>query len=968
MARHFLFMAHADYGHVLPTLAVVTELIRRGNRVSYLIADDLAGIVEETGASALRYESRYAKADFRLSAHDPLYTLSILLDESEAMLEALDGHLAADGALAGDIPDLIVYDIGVLHAGRILARKLKQPATQLVPMFVSNANFSYLNAIYNSDGEEQALPRWVDDMLARIGNLARSHGVDVEPAELWWEIPDFSVVDIPRSFQFVGDTFDERFAFVGPCLGERDFLGEWQPPASGLPVMLVSFGVLYNQHPGFFQMCVKAFTDVPWHVVITVADGMDPADLGPLPPNIEVHRWVPHVKVLQHASVAVTHGGMGTVMEALHSGCSLVVVPTSNIDALTARRIEELGLGRVIPPEEVTGELLVQAVFDVAEDEDDPAAYGGDAAGSARGGRHRAGRRRTREVPAADALMGESLEFRIMGSLGVLGQGEELRIGGPRERAILASLVLNANRVVGVDRLIEAVWGGFAPQSARGQIAICVSRLRRALEDRGGRRRGPGAGDHDLQPRLPAEDGTRSGSTGCGSTAWWHRPATRRPAGDREGAIILLRDALALWRGTPFEDIHSMRYEAARLRESRLEVIESCLELELELGNHLRVIAELVPVVEEYPLRERARAQLMLAQYRSGRRAESLRTYQEGRRHLVEQVGLEPGPELRRLHDQILRDESALMRVTVTERAEEFVIPSQLPPQALPFTGRTAELAVLDDALRSCAEASTPGTVVVTGLGGFGKTALALRWAYRRIDRFPDGQLFADLQGTDGASAPAPGVVADRFLRALGVPGSAIPDDLSEKLALYRSRTARRRLLVVLDNARDSAQVIPLLPGGAHCRVIVTSRDPLDEFVARQGAHRSSSGRWDSRSPGRWRSCSSARPGGGRAADDDQARGQLLRLPADPADGGGACSARSPGPGRWPGARPLISTSSPETGSGPVTTWPGWCPGRRPARSPRPPRWWTASRRDRRGGRVRRRRRPRRTPPPTSVR
>ncbi|WP_433376200.1 BTAD domain-containing putative transcriptional regulator [Streptosporangium sp. CA-115845] len=426
--------------------------------------------------------------------------------------------------------------------------------------------------------------------------------------------------------------------------------------------------------------------------------------------------------------------------------------------------------------------------------------------------------------------MDEPLEFRIMGPLGVFRKGEELRIGGPRERAILASLVLNAGRVVGVDRLIEAVWGGHAPQSARGQIAICVSRLRRALGDRADDIMTSSPG-YLLRAAPEQIDRLRFDDLVA-------RARRQAAGGDREGAIAMLRDALSLWRGTPFEDIHSMRYDAARLRESRLEAIEACLELELELGNHLKVIAELVPVVEEHPLRERARAQLMVAQYRSGRRAESLRTYQEGRRHLVEQVGLEPGPELRRLHDQILRDESALMEVSGVRRAEEFVIPSQLPPQALPFTGRAAELAVLDDALRFSPEATGPGTVVVTGLGGFGKTALALRWAHRGIAQFPDGQLFADLQGDEGATALAPGVVADRFLRALGVAGHLIPEDLSEKLALYRSRTARRRLLVVLDNARDSAQVIPLLPGGAHCRVIVTSRDPLDEFVARQGAHR----------------------------------------------------------------------------------------------------------------------------------
>jgi MGT family glycosyltransferase len=363
MAKHFLFMVHPDHGHVIPNLAVVTELVRRGNRVSYLTGDMMVGIVEEAGATALRYDSKYRDSNFLNLARDPLYLLSVLLDESADMLTALESYPA------DDLPDMIVYDTSILYAGRILARKWNRPATQLIPMFASNANFSYLNAIYNSDGAEQSIPDWVDDMFAQISALSNAHGVDVPPAELWWEIQDFSIINMPRSFQYVGDSFDERFAFVGPCLGERNFLGEWQPPASGLPVALVSFGAVFNEYPDFFQMCVRTFTDVPWHVVITVADGMDPADLGPLPPNIEAHRWVPHYKVLQHASVAITHGGMGTVMEALHSGCPMVVVPTSSIDAVAARRIEELNLGRAIPPEEVTGELLLQAVLEVAGSE-----------------------------------------------------------------------------------------------------------------------------------------------------------------------------------------------------------------------------------------------------------------------------------------------------------------------------------------------------------------------------------------------------------------------------------------------------------------------------------------------------------------------------------------------------------------------------------------------------------------------
>ncbi|UVS76696.1 BTAD domain-containing putative transcriptional regulator [Actinokineospora sp. UTMC 2448] len=387
----------------------------------------------------------------------------------------------------------------------------------------------------------------------------------------------------------------------------------------------------------------------------------------------------------------------------------------------------------------------------------------------------------------------------ILGPVRVLGGDVHI---GPRERAVLARLVLDANRVVSVDRLIDAVWQGSPPASARGQVAILVSRLRRSVPQV------ITTASPGYVIRLSDDD------------ADWCRfnalVARSRACGDRMGAVALLREALALWRGVPFEDVPGLRAESARLQSARLDAAEACAELELELGLHDRVGKELAALVAEHPLRERARAQLMVAHYRSGRRAEALRVYQDARRALVEQIGLEPGPQLRVVHDQILRD--ALPSPVPVET------PSQLPRQPLPFAGRVAETAFLDEALSDGVDA--PGAVVVCGPSEVGKTALALRWAHQRLDRFPDGQLYADLA--------AGGPVLDRFLRALGV--RAIPDDPGEKVALYRSSVARRRMLVLLDNASDSAQVAALLPGGPHCRVIVTSREPLDEFEARFGA------------------------------------------------------------------------------------------------------------------------------------
>ncbi|MGI5274480.1 BTAD domain-containing putative transcriptional regulator [Nonomuraea sp. CA-218870] len=411
---------------------------------------------------------------------------------------------------------------------------------------------------------------------------------------------------------------------------------------------------------------------------------------------------------------------------------------------------------------------------------------------------------------------GPAFEFRVLGPLRVFKDGAELPMGANRELAILACLLLNANRVISVERLVEAVWAGSAPRSAWRQVAICVSRLRRRL----------GAGLIETSSPgylLRAADDSIDWLRFTSMVA----RARELAAGDRERAVLLLREALALWSGSPFEHFSGLRYEVARMAEWRLEALETCLELEIELGRHHQVIPELLALVAESPFRERVRAQLMLAQYRAGRRADALRTYQETRRFLLEQIGLEPGPALRRLHEQILRDETALMP---RPPAPAPVVPCQLPPQVLPFVGRAGELAFLDAALRPDPEVAVAGTMVVSGPLGVGKTTLTLRWAHTRIDWFPDGQLFADLAGIEI------GAVLDRFLRALGE--RDIPADRAEKLALYRSRTARRRMLVVLDNARDGDEVASLLPGGAGCRVVVTSADPLDELVARQGAHR----------------------------------------------------------------------------------------------------------------------------------
>ncbi|MDG4765615.1 AfsR/SARP family transcriptional regulator [Solwaraspora sp. WMMD406] len=253
--------------------------------------------------------------------------------------------------------------------------------------------------------------------------------------------------------------------------------------------------------------------------------------------------------------------------------------------------------------------------------------------------------------------MNSLLELRILGPLTVRKGDQTIKISGMRDQAVLARLALDANRVVSVSRLIAAVWDGSPPRSARSQIAICVSRLRAALGER------IGAGEADDQAIVTVSPGylLRADPERIDLHRFSELVGRARASVDRERATQLLVRALGLWRGTPFEGMYGLRAEAAALEEARLEATHAYVDLELELGNHDRVIMDLIPLVAQHPLRERSRAQLMLAQYRAGRRAESLRTYQEARRHLVEQVGLEPGPELKYLHDQILRDAPTLM-------------------------------------------------------------------------------------------------------------------------------------------------------------------------------------------------------------------------------------------------------------------------------------------------------------------
>jgi DNA-binding SARP family transcriptional activator/tetratricopeptide (TPR) repeat protein len=421
------------------------------------------------------------------------------------------------------------------------------------------------------------------------------------------------------------------------------------------------------------------------------------------------------------------------------------------------------------------------------------------------------------------------MNFKLLGPVEIVANGRQIPVAAPREQIVLAMLLLEANRVVPVSRLIDAVWGDAPPRTARGQIQICVSSLRRLIARAGAsdviETRPAGylirVADEDLDLRQFEQFASLAASE-----------AQRHPA----EAVRSYRAGLALWHGPLAGGVESriIQASAARLDETRLAAIEKCLELELHLGHHHSVTSELTKLVADHPLRERLRGQLMLALYRSGRQAEALQLFRETRDYLAEELGLDPSDDLQDLERAILLKDIDLgipggaLRGRVAGPIP-LMAPQQLPPTVPNFIGRAA---ILDQIRAALAPEVTPvhpppvAVVTLTGPGGIGKTALAVHAAHLMTQCYPDGQLFARLM--DRADRPAdPHEVLGRFLWALGVAPETVPDSLDGRAALYRSCLAERRTLIVLDDVLSLSQVIPLLPGGSNCGVIITARNRI---------------------------------------------------------------------------------------------------------------------------------------------
>jgi DNA-binding SARP family transcriptional activator len=482
-----------------------------------------------------------------------------------------------------------------------------------------------------------------------------------------------------------------------------------------------------------------------------------------------------------------------------------------------------------------------------------------------------------------------AVDFGLLGPLLIRDGGSTLPTLPPRQRALLAALLLDAGRVIAVGELAETVWDGQPPPSARGALHTAMQRLRVALGPDSRcliRTQSPGyllqLGDETLDVRQFAALAARGQASA--RVGRWAQAAADFAA------------ALALWRGEPLADVPSQALRARvvpYLAEQRLEVLESRIEADLHSGDPGPLVGELRQLVTAHMLRERFHSQLMLALYRAGRQADALAAYQDLHRALADELGVDPGPEARRLHQRILRGDASLLdascgaaeggtsgpadRHAGRRPAAGPAVPRQLPASVRHFAGREAELRALTGLLAETADGG--GAVVISaidGTAGVGKTALAIHFAHQVAGRFPDGQLHVNLRGFDPSGQPVTPAEAIRgFLEALGVAPAGIPALLEERAAMYRSLLAGKRVLVVLDNARDAEQVRSLLPGSPACLVVVTSRSQLASLVAAEGAQPLP---LDLPSASEARHMLARRLGTERISADPEAAGELIEL------------------------------------------------------------------------------------------
>jgi DNA-binding SARP family transcriptional activator/tetratricopeptide (TPR) repeat protein len=412
------------------------------------------------------------------------------------------------------------------------------------------------------------------------------------------------------------------------------------------------------------------------------------------------------------------------------------------------------------------------------------------------------------------------LSFGVLGPLRVQRDGEPVPITGPKVRALLAALLMRPNTTVSLERLTELLWGDDPPDTARKSIQVHAVRLRRALGDGVVETTPTG---YLLRVRPDRHDLLRFRELTAAARA------EPRPDAERE----LLAAALACWRGPVLADVPAevlSREDVDQPAEERLRAQERYFEVSLELGRPGEITDELARVTRQHPWREALWALYLEALHRSGRRADALETYREVHRMFTGELGVGPGERLRRAHQAVLADEAP--EEPPTAARPEFR-PRQLPPDVATLVGRGPLMSTLDEAAGpGRAPGPNPPIALLVGPAGVGKTTAAVHWAHRAARHFPDGQLFADLQGYSTVPALAQLEVLTRFSHALGVRPGQVPTELADAAALYRSVLADRRVLIVLDNVAGPDQVRALLPGSPGCAVLITSRDRLCGLAA----------------------------------------------------------------------------------------------------------------------------------------
>jgi DNA-binding SARP family transcriptional activator/tetratricopeptide (TPR) repeat protein len=443
-----------------------------------------------------------------------------------------------------------------------------------------------------------------------------------------------------------------------------------------------------------------------------------------------------------------------------------------------------------------------------------------------------------------------AVEFRLLGEIEARIAGRPMDLGHTRRRCVLVVMLIDANRTVPVDRMVDRIWADHPPQGVRNVLYSYLSRLRQSLAGATDVSIVRQSGGYILNVDPEIVDLHRFRSLIA---------KARDVTADDNTALTLYEEALSLWQGEPFPTLDTPWFNTIRdsLEKERFTVELERNDLQLRAGRHAQLLAELSDRAASHPLDERLAGQLMLTLYRSGRAADALDHYERLRSQLANELGTDPSPPLQELHQQMLVADPALnppvgkVRLPGTSggtgtggspqpapAGSTAPVPRQLPAPPRLFTGRSRELAELSASLSDAGldDDKTMAVAAIGGAGGIGKTWLALQWAHTNLERFPDGQLYVNLRGFDPKGSPMPvGVAIRAFLDALGVEPGLVPADLEAQTGLYRSLVAGRRMLIVLDNARDTTQVEPLLPGSPSCVVLVTSRNQLDGLVMTYG-------------------------------------------------------------------------------------------------------------------------------------